>query len=353
MKNIKPRDDFKKDIIKILRDRAGNICSNPNCVHPTSGPRSDGINAINVGVAAHITAAAAGGPRYDKFSSPEKRSDINNGIWLCQTCSKLIDNDEQKYTVGVLNSWKIIAENRATTAIEKHGTTAGVKTKDDLISHLRIETIELGLDDSYLGSDLDLRNLTARMAILFKEEIKVKVVCRYPDFDNVIADDSGQVPGAFDSVQLADAKRFKKYRGAEISNAIDILFSESCHLSWAGLISSLDDWYIVLKNLINGFRIGWVPSGSTKIDIWRTDEPSITTAIYLNQSEVMEMLNKLNFEKIEHLAFGSHWRAADELPRSIILTKVIPRIAHAIASAKLELVTPNVLNLTSWHIGQG
>ena len=31
---------------------------------------------------------------------------INNGIWLCQSCAKLIDSDENKYTVKLIKSWK-------------------------------------------------------------------------------------------------------------------------------------------------------------------------------------------------------------------------------------------------------
>src|SRR4051812_16178668 len=47
-------------------------CSNPACRKPTSGPLEDPAKAINIGVAAHITAAAPDGPRYN-LNSPLMR----------------------------------------------------------------------------------------------------------------------------------------------------------------------------------------------------------------------------------------------------------------------------------------
>lgn len=45
--------------------------------------------------------------------TPAERSSVKNGIWLCQTCSTLIDKDELKYSVVVLNDWKEKAEQAA------------------------------------------------------------------------------------------------------------------------------------------------------------------------------------------------------------------------------------------------
>jgi hypothetical protein len=73
----------------------------------------------NIGVAAHISAASPGGARYDETLTPETRSDISNGIWLCQTHAKLIDDDELTYTVAVLRDWKDTAEQMA--ALEARG----------------------------------------------------------------------------------------------------------------------------------------------------------------------------------------------------------------------------------------
>jgi hypothetical protein len=93
-------------------------CSYPDCRTPTSGPDGgDGIT--NTGVAAHISAASPGGARYDETLTPEMRSDITNGIWLCQTHAKLIDDDELTYTPAVLREWKETAEHMA--ALEARG----------------------------------------------------------------------------------------------------------------------------------------------------------------------------------------------------------------------------------------
>lgn len=111
------RDEFPAPVVTALRNRAGNTCSRPECRASTSGPNSDPRKASNIGVAAHITAAAAGGPRYDVSMTPEERSDISNAIWLCQTCSKLIDSDPGRFTVDLLKKWKVEAEQTAQTEL--------------------------------------------------------------------------------------------------------------------------------------------------------------------------------------------------------------------------------------------
>ena len=66
-----------------------------------------------MGVAAHITAAAPGGPRYEPLLSNVGRASSENGIWLCQNCAKLVDNDPARYPVDLLQRWKRTAEANA------------------------------------------------------------------------------------------------------------------------------------------------------------------------------------------------------------------------------------------------
>lgn len=72
----------------------GGKCSNPNCRRETKGPHSNPQKRVSIGEAAHITAAAEGGPRYNPDLTPEERSSIENGIWLCKSCARMIDSDE-------------------------------------------------------------------------------------------------------------------------------------------------------------------------------------------------------------------------------------------------------------------
>jgi hypothetical protein len=77
----------------------------------------DEKRSVSIGVGAHITAASEGGYRYGSNMTPEERSSPANGIWLCYSCSKLIDSDEKRYTVALLHEWKKNAVQRAQEAI--------------------------------------------------------------------------------------------------------------------------------------------------------------------------------------------------------------------------------------------
>src|SRR5688572_6270545 len=112
------RDEFSSNVKEVLAKRVGHRCSNPECRQPTSGPQSDPQKVVNVGVASHITAASVGGARYNEQLTAEHRSNPANGIWLCQKCGKLVDNDASRYTVEKLLEWKRLAEDAAIREIE-------------------------------------------------------------------------------------------------------------------------------------------------------------------------------------------------------------------------------------------
>jgi len=100
------RDDFNEDVKRRAAGRVGYRCSNPRCRKPTSGPGVDPDRALSIGVAAHITAASPGGPRFDPSLRAEQRSSIENAIWLCQSCGTLVDRDWAQFTVDILRDWK-------------------------------------------------------------------------------------------------------------------------------------------------------------------------------------------------------------------------------------------------------
>lgn len=93
-------------------------------------PQKDPSKALNIGVAAHITAASPGGPRYDTDLLPEERSGPSNGIWLCQNCAKLVDNDSKCFTVELLQQWKSAAESEARQRIGKTAPANGSPSLD-------------------------------------------------------------------------------------------------------------------------------------------------------------------------------------------------------------------------------
>ena len=105
------RDDFSKKTVELLARRAGGKCAICGCA--TWGPNDKPYTATNIGQAAHISAAAEGGPRYNPSMTPEYRSSIKNGLWLCSNCHDKVDRNVETYSVTVLKELKTQAEARA------------------------------------------------------------------------------------------------------------------------------------------------------------------------------------------------------------------------------------------------
>jgi hypothetical protein len=102
------RDDFAEGVKLALAKRASFVCSNPDCRALTVAPAdSDAKSVLYIGKAAHVCAASAGGPRFDKRMTPEQRAAIENAIFVCSSCADLIDrNNGADFSVEDLHRWK-------------------------------------------------------------------------------------------------------------------------------------------------------------------------------------------------------------------------------------------------------
>lgn len=100
--------DFILSTARIIAQSASYICSNPECRKLTiAGSKALVGRVINIGEAAHIIGNAKGSARYEEKTIVNKSS-VENGIWLCRNCHKLVDSNGGKdYPTEKLKQWKI------------------------------------------------------------------------------------------------------------------------------------------------------------------------------------------------------------------------------------------------------
>lgn len=120
------RDEFNKGVRYLLAHRAGFRCSRPDCRAATAGPGFRANKIGSIGIAAHITAASPGGPRYDSTINPELRGSIENGIWLCDSHAREIDKDVIRFSTPTLLAWKQHAEEQARALLGRPISSLGL-----------------------------------------------------------------------------------------------------------------------------------------------------------------------------------------------------------------------------------
>ena len=112
------RDNFSPETIRKAAQRVCYQCSICSCLTSAASQESSD-DVLSIGVASHICAASPNGPRYNPSQTAEERTSINNCIWLCQTHSKMIDEDVETYSVESLKAIKEAAEKRVNEALTK------------------------------------------------------------------------------------------------------------------------------------------------------------------------------------------------------------------------------------------
>lgn len=241
------RDDFLSTTKEILAKRVGFRCSNPNCRKLTCGPNDDPQKVTNIGVAAHIAAAAKGGPRYDERMTPDERKSLLNGIWLCQSCSTLVDRDESRYTVEVLNKWKSIAEDLAILELETNSpakdTAEDIELiqfyvqcfdrpafQDDICQEGRMEDFDQAIEDTIIALNTGI--LRTRDGAIIKQA-EGKSLVRNPDWREKLDNISDMLVSIRRRLKIAKAEHAYTVRGT--GGDVDYYFRDKEVEEWFNL----------------------------------------------------------------------------------------------------------------------
>lgn len=153
------RHDFTSAVKKTLAERAGFICSNPDCGKRLVGPTKDSsTKSTHLGIASHICAASAGGPRYDARQTTEQRQSIENAIYLCSGCASKIDKHQGSgYDIELLRTWKLTHERD----VEKGLNKATLIAENPLWINLNFDKKQTSLKPALLGNKISANSATA------------------------------------------------------------------------------------------------------------------------------------------------------------------------------------------------
>lgn len=117
--------------IKRLYNYSGNQCAFPGCTE-TLANKHESMSEYEPTITseiAHIVARSLDGPRGNYPLSMDLRDNYDNLILLCPKHHKIIDDNEQKYTVKLLRDWKFKHEklmtNATRQAVERRKNTIG------------------------------------------------------------------------------------------------------------------------------------------------------------------------------------------------------------------------------------
>lgn len=126
--------EFLPAVKKHLRTAVGFYCSAPHCGKQTNVFNRERLLEQYDGDAAHIYGANPGSARYADLPSGWKRDGAENGIWLCATCHRQVDQNAVLFPGALLEWWKEWAEEAHESGYRRmsRNTHASADIREDL-----------------------------------------------------------------------------------------------------------------------------------------------------------------------------------------------------------------------------
>lgn len=202
---------------------------------------------------------------------------------------------------------------------------------------------ELGIDFAPLATDAELAELVCSAVVAVLEDRPLHIEVSLPTLDK-------DVTRFGDAVRAAQLKRDRQNKARQLRLTLSAFFSPQIETAWSHYLEG-SARVTVVRAILAGQK-----ATSAKLDVWRTTPPRASAPIWLTPDEVHAVVDSVGLNHWDHLRMGAGWRAADELPHSVIVEKAIPSILAELVRTGVtsgEGWTADVLSLPSWHIGQG
>ena len=203
---------------------------------------------------------------------------------------------------------------------------------------------ELDLGFAPLATDPELAELVSAAVVAVLEDRPVRIEVSLPTLD-------ADVKKFGDAVLAARLKRELQNKARRLRLALSAFFSPQVETQWAYYLQGVPARVTVVRAILAEQE-----TTGARLDIWRTTPPRASAPIWLTPDEVHAVVESVRLGHWDHLRGGPGWRAADELPHSVIVEKVMSSILAELVRREVtseEGWAADVLFLPSWHIGQG
>ncbi len=364
------RDDFSQKTKNILASRVGWRCSNPSCRKLTCGAGEGMKGIINIGVAAHICAASQGGPRFDIHMQSDERKSYNNGIWLCQSCAKLIDSDVSRYTATLLKEWKQDAEKSSVKELENLNIKSDSSNIIGSENEADIVFLEFHINIDGNIDEIDVPTYNKLLIWLTKSE-KVKSEIRIIDERIILCQnriDALMGKMKIERLTVEEEKCYKlNVKVVEILScekeykeiALKYAMQDECFLAYYGSVNVEKLWKMIVSILNNHVQINYDYKTETLLDCficknkkWDIDKEYHFT-VPVNTKELKEIYYK-QYGECFALQFINDDVAS--LGYEIVIHNIAPRfylfLAEVYKYEDKELLNNTFfLNLFNYRIG--
>lgn len=321
--------NIRKSTERSLFLTSKNCCAFPECTQALYITETNSY----IGEICHIEALNEKGARFNPNQTKEERNHVSNLILMCPTHHTIIDKNPELYTVSKLKEFKKNHEN-------------GTSTKDECtLMYFDIDIFEVTKGQIHYKV-IEKNQILSFLTQIYQCDSKYQIIYHSSYIDNQInlfkENDTIDIVQKKSIIENFETK--KKYLIEHIGFPINFILSNDFHLHYENFINEhlnlekLTD--LIYQIILNYTQRQLDHNNFTKFDIF-TDDQKYTTFIMLSKSEVDDLLENSNTNKLEHLFYSG----ATVNNITLYSSKM-----KALASIIICLSRKNMLNSQDIHI---